>query len=120
MIDLKDFGVNNNLPDDVDFEWYALGNYKELLSTEYPEFTLDFTVRQLDVTITRIGKGNGIPLSSLPDLMVSFNGMTICLGQDGYYPYAKEYLSTYYAITLHNATGDDGDGVIYLGVQSDS
>lgn len=119
MIDLKDYGENNNLPDDVTFEWFALGNYKEFLAMEYPEFTLDFTVRQLEVTICKCGTGNGIPLTSAPDLMVRYNGMVLVLGQDGYYPFAKEYLSTYYALTLHNSTGDDGDGIIYLGIESD-
>lgn len=110
MINIKP-GKTNNLPYGVDFTWYRLGRYGDLVSTEYPQYQLDQFVLQLPVTIIRSTDYNGMDIPGVSCLTVSFNGVYIPLGQDGYYPYCKAHLGSYYAVTMMG-------GYVYLGVQS--
>jgi hypothetical protein len=110
MIELKS-GESNNIPSDVNFTWYFLGNYLDLISSEYPQYSLDLTVLQLEVVITRVLDIQENEIDGVSCLNIGFNGAWLPLGQDGYYPYCKKYSGSYYAVTLYN-------GGVYLGVES--
>jgi hypothetical protein len=110
MIELKS-GESSNIPSGVSFTWYSLGNYLDLIGSEYPQYSLDLTVLQLEVVITRVLDIQENEIVGASCLNIGFNGAWLPLGQDGYYPYCKKYSGSYYAVTLYN-------GGVYLGVES--